>query len=122
MKKYLAALLAFALMGSQVAAAQGPEQKHIEAVKKKVAACLENSRHVSIETYDDRKLQGSISEAGPDTFVLNYHSTSTVLNYSDVRKIKWPSPANKTLQTVIIVGGVCGALLLGVVLLGGLKG
>jgi len=38
-------------------------EKHTEQIEKKVAKCVDNSRSVTVETYVDRTLQGSVSEA-----------------------------------------------------------
>jgi hypothetical protein len=122
MRRLVVALIVFALTAGQLFAASAPDPKHIETIKKKVSSCLENSRHVTIETYDGRKLQGSVSEADADSFVLTFHNNSTTLSYADVKRIKWPSPISKTGQAVIVASAVVGGLLLAVVLLGGLKG
>ena len=110
------------LLASGVRASQAPDQKHIEAIKRKVASCLENSRHVTIQTFDGRELQGSISEAGADSFVLSFHGNSTTLNYAEVKGVKWPSPVSRAMKTVIVVAAVTGGLFLCVLLLGGLRG
>jgi 3-keto-L-gulonate-6-phosphate decarboxylase len=122
MKKQIASLLILLLMASPLYASPQSGQKHIETIKKKVASCLEDSRHIVIETYDDRKLQGSIREAGPDSFVLSFQATSTTLNYADVKKIKWKSPMAKEVKAVIGAVAITGGLLLAVALLGGLRG
>lgn len=122
MTKVLACLLMFALVAQGGWAARGPDQQqHIEKIKKKVARGLEQSRHVTVETNDGRRLQGMIREADADSFVLSFQGTSVTLGYADVKTIKWPSAASKTATSVLIVAAVCGTLLLGVVLAGGLK-
>lgn len=121
MRKLIATLLVCVFVTPPPCAGQAPDHKHVETVKKKVASCLENSRHLFIETYDDRKLQGLIGEAGPESFVLSFGGKSTTLNYADVKKIKWPSAMSKAAKTAILATTVVGGLLLGVVLLGGLK-
>jgi len=118
--KTIATLLVFALLAAGVGASQTPDQKHIDAIKKKVATCLENSRHVTIQTYDGRALQGSISEAGPDTFVLIFQGNSVTLNYADVKSIKWPSPMSSAVKTSLLGTAVVAGLLLVFLLLGGL--
>ena len=121
MNKLIALLLAFTLSASELAASPGPDQKHIDAIKKKVFNALENSRHIVIETYDDRALQGTISEAGTDNFILDLQQKSTTLSYADVRKIKWHSPMPREVKTILIATAVTGILVLGVVLAGGLR-
>jgi hypothetical protein len=86
MKKLLVCLLLLALGCPQMWAGAGPDQAHIDKIKKKIADCVDQHRRVTIETYDDRILQGSISEAGADNFVLSYAGKSTTLNNSDVKK------------------------------------
>jgi hypothetical protein len=121
MTKLTATLLAFALLAAHLRASPGPDQKHIDAIKKKVASCLENARHVTIATYDNRILQGYIPEAGPDSFVVSFQGNPTTLLYTDVKKIKWPSPMSKQAQTILVVAAVTGGMLLSVFLLGGLR-
>ena len=122
MKKTVAGLLVFVMLASGASASQTPDQKHIEAIKKKVASCVENSRHVTVQTFEGRELQGSIREAGADSFVLSFHGNSTNLQYVEVKKIEWPSSLSKGLKTALLVVGVLGGLILGVYLLGGLRG
>ena len=78
----LAGTFVFALSGSRLWASPGPDQQHpdrqdpdpqhIEAVKKKVARCVDRHRRVAVETFDGRRLQGAISEARSDDFLLVY--------------------------------------------------
>jgi len=121
MERVVASLLVFALFATTLRASPGPDQKHIDNIKKKVASCLENSRHVTIETYDDRKLQGLVSEAESDSFVLVFQGKSTTLNYADVRKVKWPSRVSREVKTIVIATAVTAAVFVAVVLLGGLR-
>lgn len=87
MKKALACLLAFLLAASPTWASSGSNQKHIETIRKKVARCVDAQRRVVVESYDNRRLQGVISEAGGDDFVLIFAGRATTLTYADVRKI-----------------------------------
>ena len=80
MRRLIASVLVFAFITSAPFGSSAPDQKHVDKIKRKVASCVENSRHVSVETYDGRELQGSISEANSDTFVLSFHNNSTTLN------------------------------------------
>lgn len=122
MRKRFICMLIFTLTSLSVWAAGGPDQNQITKVKKKVAACLEHHRRVTIETYDDRLLQGFISEAGTDSFTLGYDGKSTTLDYADVRKIKWPSKVSKQVKLVLGAAAVVGVIFGFVVLLGGLNG
>lgn len=112
MKKLFTSFLVFMFLCSQLSAAPGPDQKHIDKIKRKVADCVENSRRVTIETYDDRLLQGSITEAGPNTFVLASAGRSTTLEYSGVKNIKWSSRHAKTGIVVAVGLGVLVGLVL----------
>jgi hypothetical protein len=122
MQRIVTSLLVVVFFATTLRASQNPDQKHIDSIKKKVASCLENSRHVTIETYDDRKLQGLIGEAESDSFVLVFQSKSTTLNYADVKKIKWPSTMSREVKAIIIATAGTAAIFLAVVLLGGLRG
>ena len=75
-----------------------------------------------METFDGRRLQGAISEARSDDFVLVYGGRATNLSYGDVKKIKSQSPLWKHVEAVAIAAGVTAAIFGLVVLLGGLKG
>jgi hypothetical protein len=85
MKQFLACLLTFMLACPGLWAQKQPDEKHTQSIKKKVANCIDNQRAVAIETYDGRHLQGSIGEAGTDSFVLSFKLQNTTLAYSDVR-------------------------------------
>lgn len=122
MKKVLMWLLIFTLTSCLIWADPGPDQPHIEAVKKKVAECVDHHRRVVVETYDNRRLQGFITEAGPSDFVLSYAGRVTHLSYVDVRKIRWPSPVWNQVKVGLAVAAVVGVIVCGVVLLGGMKG
>jgi hypothetical protein len=122
MRKLLVCLLIFALACPPLWAGDDPNQKQIAKIKKKVAACLEHGRMVTIETYDDRLLRGSITEAGADTFVLAYSGRPTSLKYEEVRKIKWLSEVSKQVKVAVGAAAVVGGLVLFLILLGGLKG
>jgi len=122
MNKVVVWLLIFTLTPLPGWADPGPDQQHIESVKKKINACVDQPRRVVVETYDNRRLQGVITEAGTTQFVLGYAGRATTLSYGDVRKIKWQSPVWKQVKIVAGAAAVLGALLGMVVLLGGLKG
>ena len=121
MKNMIARLLVVALTCCQAWADSGPDQAHALAVKKNVAHCLDHQRRVVLETYDNRRLQGVISEAGADDFVVSYAGQATTLLYRDVRKIKSQSPAGRQAKLmvaeVVIGAAVIGTLYALVVLL-----
>jgi hypothetical protein len=122
LRKLFVCLLICPLTCARLWAGAGPDRKQIDKVKKKVAACLEHHRRVTIETYDDRLLQGFVNEAAADAFLLSYNSKSTTLNYGDVEKIKWASEASKQVKVVLGTAAVVGVIFGLVVLLGGLRG
>jgi len=122
MRKQLVCLLIFALTCPRIWANAGPDRKQIARVKEKVAACLEHHRRVTIETYDDRLLQGFVGEAGTDDFTLVYNVKSSTLNYADVKKIKWPSEVSRQAKIALEVAVLVGAMFGLVVLFGGLRG
>lgn len=122
MKNLLSWLLILALASPRMWADSGPDPEHIESIKRKVAACVEQHRRVAVETYDGRRLQGTISESGINDFVLNNGTRATTLAYRDVKKIRWPSPVWKQVKVFAAAAAVAGALFGLVVLLGGTKG
>jgi hypothetical protein len=108
MRKVIALILVLGL-GRSSCWASGPDQKHIEKIKKQVADSIDRGTRVSIETYDRRKLQGTISQAGTETFTMFFEGQSTTLNYADVKKLK--SPMDSHLKAALIGWLVLGGLL-----------
>ena len=119
MKQFLTCLLTFTLACPGLWAQKKPDQKHIESIKKKVANCIDNQRVVAIETYDGRHLQGSIGEAGADSFVLSFKVQNTTLAYSDVKKIKWHSELSRQAKGLIAAAIITGGIFALVILIGG---
>jgi hypothetical protein len=122
MKKMLICLLIFALTASPGWASPDPDPAHVESIKKKVADCLDHQRRVVVETYDNRRMLGFISQADADDFVLSYAGKPTTLAYREVKKIKWPSPIKKQIEVFAGAAAIAGALYGLVALLGGLRG
>lgn len=122
MKKSLICLLALALTCSRVSASPGPDRQHIEAVKKKVTRCVDRPRSVVVETFDGRRFEGAIIEAGSEDFLLVYGGRETNLSYGEVKKIKWQSPVWKHAQAAAIAAAITAAIFGWAVLLGGPKG
>ncbi|HEV3038208.1 MAG TPA: hypothetical protein VHA33_10570 [Candidatus Angelobacter sp.] len=110
MKRVIALVLILGLACPALYAAPGPDQKHVDKIKKKVSTCVEKGSRVSLETYDDRKLQGTISEAGEDNFVLTNEGRSTTLGYAEIKKIKSPMDRRTkgAIVTAIVLGGLLG--------------
>jgi hypothetical protein len=111
-KTLIACLLVLA-MSTHGLAWSGPDQKHIEKIQKKVSQYVERGSMVSVETYDQHQMWGSIAEAGPDSFVLVVANTPTTMKYADIKKIKAPMDrGTKTrIVTAIVVGGLLGLTL-----------
>src|ERR1043165_1082501 len=86
-KNLIVFVLIFALAGQSVWAGTADE-KHVEKIRNKVSQCMDDGRHVSIETLDHRKFAGTIIQAGADDFVLTNAAGTTTLSYNDVKKIK----------------------------------
>ena len=116
MRKPAIFLLLFALACTQIWADAGLDQAHAESIRKKVVKCLDQHRRVVIETYDGRRFQGAVSEAGSNDFVVSFAGRSTTLSYRDVRKIRWPSQLEKqvkiALAAVVIAGTLVGIVTL----------
>jgi len=121
MKKPLVWLLIVALTSSASWADSSPD-RHIESIRKKVNACVDQQRRVVIETYNHRRLQGFITEAKTDDFVVSYAGRATTLSYADVRKVKWPSPVLKQVELVGAAMATAGVLFGLFILAGGLRG
>jgi hypothetical protein len=116
MKRAIVYLLLFAFASAQLWADPGPDQSHADSIRKKVVKCLDQHKRIVIETNDGRRIQGVVSEAGSDDFILSYAGRSTTLSYRDVRKISWQSSAWKQVQVavaaVVIVGALVGLVTL----------
>lgn len=113
MKKLFSCVLIFTVACSQLWASPSPDQKHIDNIKKKIVECMEHGRRATIETYDQRRLQGSISEATADNFVVTNEGRSTTLSYADVKKIKSPmlARAKRAVITGLVTAGLFGLVI-----------
>jgi hypothetical protein len=56
MTRGIVGLLVLALASTPNWADPGPDQKHIESIKKRVAGSVEKQRRIVVETYDARRL------------------------------------------------------------------
>jgi hypothetical protein len=112
MNRILACLLIFTLVYPRLWADSGPDQNHTDTIRKKAAECVEKQRRVAVEMFDGRRLQGAISEAGQDTFVVSFGSRSTTLVYTDVKKIEWQSPISSRVEVGIISAAIVSSLIL----------
>ena len=122
MGKLIAAVLIVAWMGLPALPGQAPDQKHIEIIQKKIAESIRQHVLVTVETYQDRLLQGSVSEAQADHFVLILQGASTTLTYAEVKNVTWKTHVSKHVWAVVAGAAVAGALYGLVRLLGGLRG
>src|SRR5689334_16631271 len=87
--KLIASLLIFALAGQSLWG-ETPDHKHIEKIRHKVSQCIDDGRHVSVETYDNHKVAGTIIRAAQEDFVL-INADSTVPHLLGlVKKISSP--------------------------------
>ncbi len=107
MKNLIAVILALALTGQSLWA-KAPDQKHVEKIKSQATKYLDSGNHVSVETYDNRQLGGTITETTAEAFVLTNAASSTKLSYSDVKKIK--SPMSRRKKSAIVGAAVLGGL------------
>jgi hypothetical protein len=122
MKKVCICLLVYTLTCSLIWADSRTDQRYTESVKKKIASCVDQQRRVVVETFDNKQLQGFVTEAGADDFVLSYGGRATTLSYGNVKRVRWPSPVWKQAKLIAGAAAIVGALFGLVVLLGGLKG
>jgi hypothetical protein len=99
MKNLIAVVLVIALAGRSLWATS-PDQKHAEKIKSQAAKYLDSGDHVSVETYDNRQLGGTITETNLEGFVLTNAAGSSTLSYNDVKKIK--SPMNPRKRSAIV--------------------
>jgi hypothetical protein len=111
-KNLTAFVLIFVLAGQSLWA-RTPDEKHVEKIRTKVSQCMDDGRHVSVETLDHRKFAGTIIQAGTDDFVLTNAAGTTTLSYSDVKKIKSPmDPRQRSaIVSLAVLGGLFGTLI-----------
>jgi len=111
MKNLIAFVLIFVLAGQSLSAGT-TDEKHVEKIRNKVSQCMDDGRHVSIETLDHRKFAGTIIQAGADDFVLTNAAGTTTLSYNDVKKIKSPMDAHTrgAIVSLAVLGGLFGTL------------
>jgi hypothetical protein len=119
---YILYLLIFTLTWPPLCAGGSPDQKQIAKIQRKVVACSEHERRVTVETYYGRLFKGSVSEAGAHAFVVIFDGRPTTLKSGEVGKINWPSEVSKQVIVVIEATAVVGGLVVVPILLGGLKG
>jgi len=122
MKKLVSCLLVVALTCPALRAAPGPDEKHIDSIHKRIAESITHHRIVVIDTYDHRRLQGSVSEAQADGFVLANQGRSTTLMYVQVERVTWSTRFPREVTATIVAAAVAGLLYELVRLLGGLRG
>ena len=111
-KNLIAFVLIFALAGQSLWAGT-PDEKRVEKIRNKVSQCMDDGRHVSVETQDHRKFAGTIIQAGADDFVLTNAAGATTLSYSDVKKIKYPMDPHKrsAIVALAVLGGLFGTVI-----------
>lgn len=112
MKNLTTFVLVLAMAGQSLWAS-GPDEKRLEKIRNKVSQCMDDGRHVSVETLDHRKFAGTITQAGLDDFVLASGTGTTTINYSDVRKLKSPMDPHKrsVIAAIGVLGGLFGTLI-----------
>jgi 3-keto-L-gulonate-6-phosphate decarboxylase len=121
LKKFISCALVVALASASLWAGPDPDPAHAAQIRKRVAESVRHHYLVVVETYDHRQLQGSVSEAQADSFVLTHQGRSTTLTYAEIEKISWSSWGNRELKAVIAAVAIAGGLYLAVRLLGGLR-
>jgi hypothetical protein len=111
-KSLIAFALIFALAGQSLWAG-APDQKHVEKIHKKVNQYLDDGRHVTVETYDDRRLAGTITQAQADDFVLINAAGTITLRYKEVKSIKAPMDPQKRglIVSIAVLGALFGTLI-----------
>ncbi|HZI58956.1 MAG TPA: hypothetical protein VFF39_19385 [Verrucomicrobiae bacterium] len=110
--KLIASLLIFALAGQSLWG-ETPDHKHIEKIRHKVSQCIDDGRHVSVETYDNHKVAGTIIRAAQDDFVLINADNTVTLRYGSVKKIKSPMDPRRrsAIVALVVLGGLMGTAL-----------
>ena len=105
MRKFVcwAILLAFSL---QLPASASPkDEPTVETIKHKIAKSVDEQLRISITTKDGRKLQGYVSQARADDFMLSNEGTSTTLKYDEVSRVKIPMSHGRKLAILWLFSG-----------------
>jgi hypothetical protein len=109
------ALFLVVLLCSSLWATNSPDDKHVERIRKEITKAFNCSCRIVVETDDQRRLQGLVSEVQPDNFVLTISGRSTTLAYVDVKAVFRP-------KHLMIAAGISATLYGLVRLIGGLRG
>ena len=117
MRRLVSCLLVFALTCPALWSDTVPNQKHIDHIQKKISQSISQHLTVVIDTYDHRRLQGLVSEADADGFVLVIEGRSTTLKYAQVEKVGWSAQVVSRMGKAAIFGAVAGVVTIAVVLL-----
>src|ERR1035438_1340113 len=117
MKRLVSCLLVFTLTCPALWSDPVPNQKHIDRIQKKISESITQHRIVVIDTYDHRRLQGLVSEAQSDGFVLAIQGTSTTLKYAEVEKVGSASRVVSRVGKAAIIGTLAGVAFIVVLLL-----
>ena len=112
MKNLIAFVLIFVLAGQSLRAGT-PDEKHVKKIRTKVSQCMDDGRHVSVETLDHNKFAGTITQAGLDDFVLASSVGTTTIDYRNVKKIKSPMDPHTrgVIVSIAVLGGLFGTLI-----------
>jgi hypothetical protein len=103
-----------ALASAQMAAQPAPDPNHVQKIRDRAVNALDHHRFVAVETADHRRLQGVVSEADPDRFVLALQGRNTTLTYAEVERIIWPHHVSR--PVVAAITGVAVGVVLFVIL------
>jgi hypothetical protein len=103
-------ILIFALATAQLAAQPAPDARHDQKIKTRAAYALDHHRLVTVDTADRRQLQGLVTEAETDHFVLALQGQSTTLAYAEVDRISWQKHMPRPLVAAIVGVAVAGTM------------
>jgi hypothetical protein len=92
-----------AVSSPQLRAQSAPDAHHEQKIRARAVDALNHHRSVAVVTADHRSLQGVVSEADPDKFVLAFEGRTTTLTYAEVERISWPHHVSRP-----VVAGVTG--------------
>jgi hypothetical protein len=98
------------LLPVQLAAQTAPDAKHDQKIRARAAYALDHHRLVTVETADQRELQGLVTETESDHFVLALQGRATTLTYAEVQRIAWEKHWPRPIVAAIVGLAVAGAL------------
>jgi hypothetical protein len=90
MRKFVCWAILLAFSFQSLAWASPKDEPSVETIRHKISKSVDQQLRISIATKDGRKLQGYVSQARADDFILSNEGTSTTLKYDEISRVNIP--------------------------------